>query len=512
MYNSQIVRYLVALYQFHNAEYGFEDSFTLYHIIQEQNGRASPSTGSGPALPALGHAFAGGLASAVAKTACYPLDLIITRLQVQKQLRSKGEADSAARDADKEYTSLVDAAQKIYKTEGGLKAFYSGVPTEVSKGILDSFLFFLSYSWLRQYEQKRLGVKHLSVGKELVVGVAAGSFGKFFTTPIQNIVTRQQTAALVGARDPNSNGKSSVLDIGRQIHNERGIAGFWAGYSESVVLTINPAITFAVDNILTRLLPKARRDNPSPQVTFLIAALSKAIATTLTYPAMLAKSRAQVGARASGDEDNYGTGSAEILEKPSLNATPERRRVKRALQSAIVPFKAQYGILLALRKIYREEGLSGLYSGLEGEVLKGFIQHGLTMMVKERAQVAVIQLYYVLLKATQRWPEELQKAQANAKDLANDAQERAANVGTTISEGAKSMAEKATGSNPQESAKDIAENAQKSAQSLANDAQESAKNLANDAQERAANVGETISEGAKSAADKAKPSDVKRNF
>ncbi|KAF2482693.1 mitochondrial carrier domain-containing protein [Neohortaea acidophila] len=421
------------------------DAFTRYHLEQEQGGRGS--LGLGPALPALGHALSGSVATASAKSLLYPLSLVITRLQVQRQLRQKGEANSAARSADKEYDGLFDAARKIHKTEGGIGAFYTGVAGDVSKGILDSFLFFLAYNYIRQAEHKRNGGNRIPVVKELAVGVAAGSFSKFFTSPIENIVTRQQTAALVNARDPNSGSDpASVRDIARQIYNERGLAGFWSGYGEAVMLTLNPAITFAVDNVLTRLLPREQRERPTPGMTFLLAALSKAIATTITYPAMLAKSRAQVsGGIGSEEEESLEEESMELLEKPSLNATPQRRKVKRGLERVFSIFAAQYAILVALRKIYREEGVAGLYSGVEAEVLKGFIQHGFTMMVKERAQVAVLQSYYLLLRLTKQWPEELKKAQDGARELVDEAGERASNLGETVTEGARRVAERATG-------------------------------------------------------------------
>lgn len=429
------------------------DTFEYYHLIQEGSGNAL-TDGIGPALPALGHALAGSLATAGAKALVYPIELCITRLQVQKQLRGKGEAESAAKDAETEYASLIDAVRKIYKTEGGLKAFYTGCAPEVGKGIIDSFLFFLSYTFLRQYEKKRAG-GGLSVGKELGVGIAAGSFAKLFTTPIQNIVTRQQTAALVAARDPSSSAtpgesdKVSVRDIASQIRSERGLAGFWAGYSESVILTLNPAITFAVDKLLKRLLSRTQKDHPTAQMTFLVAALSKAIATTITYPAMLAKSRAQaVSPKASvAEEEGADTGGPpEMLEKSStLNATPRRRKAKSTLEKLYSTLLAQYGIFVSLRKIYRLEGLSGLYSGLEGEVLKGFLQHGLTMMMKERAHVGVIQAYYLLLKTTQRWPEDLGKAKDEAGRVAGNAQERVVQAGEAVSEGAKNLVDSATG-------------------------------------------------------------------
>lgn len=410
--NNQLVSALLVLYRLHNAEFVPEDAFTYYHIIQEESGGGG---GIGPALPALGHALAGSLATAGAKAFVYPIELCITRLQVQRQLRGDNETESAAKSAEKEYSSLLDAARKIYKTEGGLNAFYTGCASDVGKGIIDSFLFFLIYTFVRQYEQKKAGGKHLSVMKELGVGVAAGSVAKFFTTPIQNIVTRQQTAALVAARDPTSSttpGESdqlSIKDIAAQIRSERGIAGFWAGYSESVILTLNPALTFAVDAAIRRLLPKTKRENPSPQLTFLIAALSKAVATATTYPAMLAKSRAQA---ASPKVD------AVPSEKSSTpTEQPKSQTAIRTLRSAL---SAHYNLVLALRKIYRNEGLAGLYSGLEGEVLKGFLQHGLTMMMKEKVHGGVIQMYYLLLKATRKWPAEFDKAKERVEEGVKD--------------------------------------------------------------------------------------------
>lgn len=445
VYNSQLVSLLTTLLRFHSAHYGPEDAFTLYHIIQEE----APSTGVGPILPAVGHALAGSFATAGAKALLYPLDLVITRLQVQRQLRGKGEAESAARDADAEYANLVDAARKIYKSEGGLKAFYTACLPDLGKGIADSFLFFLGYTFIRQWELRKAGSSRLSVTKELGVGVAAGALAKAFTTPIQNIVTRQQTAALVAARDPTStttvgeSDKLSAKDIALQIRSEQGLKGFWNGYSASIVLTLNPALTFAVDNALKRLLPKRSRENPSPHVIFLIAAVSKAIATTLTYPAMLAKSRAQTaGPKAPGNEEEEKAGESidgepEVLSKSEFTSTPRRRQARRQILKLIGLFQHQYALLLSIRKIYREEGLSGMYSGLEAEVLKGFLQHGLTMMFKESAFTGVVQAYYFLLKATKRWDGELKKAQEMAKERAGEVRDKVSEVGERVVDSVK---------------------------------------------------------------------------
>ena len=99
----------------------------------------------------------------------YPLDLVITRLQVQKQFQTD--------DKDSEYQGIVDAIEKIYEKEGGIKAFYSGVLQETCKGVADSFLFFLAYTYIRQKRLTAQGSKYLSVLDEIGVGVVAGLGG-----------------------------------------------------------------------------------------------------------------------------------------------------------------------------------------------------------------------------------------------------------------------------------------------------------------------------------------------
>ncbi|PPJ50264.1 hypothetical protein CBER1_04897 [Cercospora berteroae] len=435
-YNSQLVSsFYEQIVSLNGAKFTPEDAFTLYHLVTEEQYGSRTGAAVGPILPALGHALAGGLASAVAKATVYPIDTIVTRMQVQKQLKGDKEAPSAASNADAEYKDPIDAAKKIYKSEGGLKGFYAGLNSDVVKGIADSFLFFLAYNAVRDQMLKKQGGKQMSILKELSVGILAGGISKAVTQPISNIVVRQQTAALVAARDPTSSttpaqsDRLSVKDVALQIRNGKGIAGFWAGYSAQLILTLNPAITFAVDNLLKGLVPKDRRDNAS--ATFLVAALSKVVATTITYPVMLAKSRAQ----AAGSSPEEGDPSEHYV---SVNDSADRKtQVKQAIQRVAHLLEGQTRIFVALKKIYRDEGAKGMYSGLEGEVVKGFLQHGITMAAKDGVHVGVVQLYYVVLKLTKRWDAELAKAQEQAAELARNAAHKVENVAVSAAEAAK---------------------------------------------------------------------------
>lgn len=92
-------------------------------------------------LPSLGHASSGALGTLVSALATYPLDLVNTRLKVQRQLR----ADGAIREADT-YDGVADAFAKIYAHEGGARAFFAGLGVELGKAGADSFLWFLFYN------------------------------------------------------------------------------------------------------------------------------------------------------------------------------------------------------------------------------------------------------------------------------------------------------------------------------------------------------------------------------
>ncbi|KAF2004047.1 mitochondrial carrier [Amniculicola lignicola CBS 123094] len=373
------------------------DAFTLYHKSQEQNERHSTL---GPALPALGHATSGAAGTAISKLLTYPLDLVITRLQVQKQFQTD--------EKDADYDGIIDAVEKIYKNEGGIKAFYSGVVQETLKGVADSFLFFLAYTYFRQRRLNSLqGTKSLPVLDEIGVGVVAGAISKFFTSPIQNIVTRKQTAAMVAARNPMLvvSPDYSVKDIALQIRDEKGLQGFWSGYSASLVLTLNPSITFLLHKMLLRMLvPRDRRPDPGARITFLLAAVSKAMASTVTYPFSLAKTRAQV----SSQKPSAGSGlTSETEKQEDVSMSKAVRARQRTVFSTIL-------------RIAKTEGLWALYEGLGAEVLKGFFSHGITMLMKERIHIVVVNLYYLVLKSLKSYPspEELaQMAGEHAKDV-----------------------------------------------------------------------------------------------
>ncbi|KAG9498945.1 hypothetical protein J7337_009756 [Fusarium musae] len=309
------------------------------------------------ALNALGHAVSGSVGTAVSTASLYPLDLVTTRLKAQRKTGgSTGD-----------YDGVISAFRGIPANEGGIKALYSGLGTDVAKSVVDSFLFFGFYNYLRPRHRKP------KIVEELLVGAVAGGCARALTTPISNVVTRKQ---MLGS-------DQSLLQILSEIQKESGLLGLWSGYSATLMLTLNPSITFFVNRRLAaRILPALEdEDFPVAWIAFLIAASSKATATAITYPFQTGKTRLQMaGSAADADVEKGQSGNSK--RKHIL------RRILDLLNQSI------FGVII---RIITNEGMKALYAGLQGELLKSFFSHGLTMLTKGVIHRFVVRVWVMML-------------------------------------------------------------------------------------------------------------------
>jgi hypothetical protein len=301
-----------------------------------------------------------------------------------------------------------------------IAALYTGLASDAAKSVLDSFLFFLFYEWFRSQRLhssgRNKGGKSLSVLDEILVGVAAGACSRAFTTPIANVVTRKQTATLVDAEpDPT---QSSIQGIAKAIVKERGIKGLWSGYSASLVLTLNPSITFFLQEFLKRsLLGNERWEDPGPRMTFLLAAVSKAVASTITYPFQIAKTRLQAGVPVESETDTEKdkSGAAKsnsVAQRDVDEEVEEKLSATRAVQKF-----AQQSIFGTIGQIVRTEGFSSLYDGIQAELLKGFFSHGTTMLAKDVVHKLLFKLYFVVAGVLRELQQRRQQQRLDGESL-----------------------------------------------------------------------------------------------
>lgn len=91
--------------------------------------------------PALTHATAAAAGTLLSTLLTYPLDLVTTRLKVQRQLPLVPSSDS------NDKPTLVSAFRTIlHDSQGDPRALYAGLRIDLVKSVVDSFLFFLFYT------------------------------------------------------------------------------------------------------------------------------------------------------------------------------------------------------------------------------------------------------------------------------------------------------------------------------------------------------------------------------
>lgn len=102
-----------------------------------------------------------------------------------------------------------------------------------------NFAYFYWYTLVRSFYLKssRLEAPSPSTAVELSLGAVAGALAQLFTIPVAVVTTRQQTAKC--------DERKSLLATAREVVNgPDGVTGLWRGLKASLVLVVNPAITY----------------------------------------------------------------------------------------------------------------------------------------------------------------------------------------------------------------------------------------------------------------------------
>ena len=145
----------------------------------------------------------------------------------------------------------------------------------------------------------------LSTATELLLGAVAGALAQIFTIPVSVIATRQQVGRIsqwdeqsMTSADPtagcNKPQNESFLSVAHEIIEEDGVTGLWSGLKPSLVLTVNPAITYGVFERVKSIVLLAKGSfganvKMAPWLAFLVGAFSKTLATIVNMLSMLSR-------------------------------------------------------------------------------------------------------------------------------------------------------------------------------------------------------------------------------
>lgn len=189
------------------------------------------------------------------------------------------------------------------------------------------------YEFSRAFFQRSSKKSQLSTLESMAAGALAGSATVLLTNPIWVVNTRMTARKEDSSEDdgeslPTSEGekrtkasKPSTIGTLMKIIKDDGPMRLFAGVLPALVLVLNPILQYTVYERLKQLVEKRKKVGAVD--SFVMGALGKLVATSITYPYITVKSRAHV---ATGKDKSE-------------------------------------GMVNSLRRIVREDGISGLYGG-----------------------------------------------------------------------------------------------------------------------------------------------------
>ncbi|EGN93068.1 hypothetical protein SERLA73DRAFT_190233 [Serpula lacrymans var. lacrymans S7.3] len=282
------------------------------------------------------HALAGATGGIVAMSATYPLIVLSTRAAVETKNESKPV-----------YQAVLD----IIKREGVL-GLYSGLNSSLLGIAVTNGVYYYFYERSRgAILNSRAGSKALSTIESIIAGLIAGSATTIISNPIWVVQTSQAVHTVEYPSSDPSQAKTVVKKLGfvetiRNILAKDGVGAFWRGIGPALVLVINPVLQYTIFEQLKNMLIRTRTEKMraaglvaavavlSDWDFFFLGALSKLVATSITYPYIVVKSRLQAG-------------HAHALQyKSSLDG---------------------------LLTILRDEGIQGLYKGIGSKVTQSVL-------------------------------------------------------------------------------------------------------------------------------------------
>ncbi|KAF9175436.1 hypothetical protein BGX21_007971 [Mortierella sp. AD011] len=283
------------------------------------------------------HAIAGAGGGIISMALTYPLITVSNRLQVQK--------DKTSSDA---YKSAWDAVKKILAKEG-IPGLYSG---------LDSALFGISltnycYYYFYEFTKGIINKETMTTLESMSAGAVAGAATVMITNPIWVINTRINTR---NASTPNAR-PMGTIETAAQMIKESGFQSFWQGVMPALVLVANPIIQYTVFEKIKARIAKSRALTSFD--FFLLGAISKLAATSITYPYIVVKSRMQL--------------------KQSDDA------------------KMRYSSIMdGFRKIIKYEGIAGLYKGISSKIVQSILTASFLFMAQASLVEYVSRLLIIL--------------------------------------------------------------------------------------------------------------------
>jgi solute carrier family 25 aspartate/glutamate transporter 12/13 len=274
----------------------------------------------------------GGIAGAIGATAVYPIDMVKTRMQNQRN--NPG--------APQLYKNSIDCFKQIIKYDG-YRGLYRGLVPQLIGVAPEKAIKLVVNDFLRDLFGADGPDGEVYFPLEVLAGMGAGASQVVFTNPIEIVKIRLQVQGEI-YRQTGQPPKSAL-----QICRELGFSGLYKGATACFARDIPfSAIYFPTYEALKEVFRKPDEKSDSAWSLLLAGTIAGGISASSTTPFDVIKTRLQVEARAG--QDTY------------------------------------TGIIDCARKVYAKEGAKAFFKGVVPRVFRSAPQFGVTLLTYEFLQ------------------------------------------------------------------------------------------------------------------------------
>ncbi|KAI9889721.1 MAG: hypothetical protein M1814_005020 [Vezdaea aestivalis] len=258
------------------------------------------------------------------------------------------------------FNSTADGLRKIARNEG-LAALWRGLSPTLAMAVPANVIYFTSYDWLRYNPASPFlrtdgqGLPHIApTAVPLLAGSVARIVAATVISPIEMFRTRLQASSTASKGNTRELYTRTLVGL-KNLVLQNGFKSLWRGWSLTVWRDVpfSGIYWWGYETIFQAL--QRRHDSPTHTSTFISSFTagftSGATASVLTMPFDVGKTRQQI-----------------YMLSP--HASPSDMAGAKGSNANIAGTPAEWGMARFLRKIYREEGVSGLWKGWAARTLK----------------------------------------------------------------------------------------------------------------------------------------------
>ncbi|KAF0277332.1 hypothetical protein FOG50_01782 [Hanseniaspora uvarum] len=221
------------------------------------------------------HAVSGSVSGVLSISLTYPLVTLSTILQARKAIKN---ADTPA----KQQTILNQLLQLYEKGD-----LYNGLSSCISGIAATNFVYYYFFETLSKIRLNQTKKKNLTFVESTTIGFIAGSITATVTNPIWTANTRLITESKT------SGVNKTLVGIIKEIIKEDGFKALFKGLKPALILVLNPVIQYSIFEQMKNAIYDSR-DDITPKMSFVLGALSKIVATVLTYPTITIKTQSHL--------------------------------------------------------------------------------------------------------------------------------------------------------------------------------------------------------------------------